>query len=124
MTFCIYLYSEPGKQYTFFAIIKSQLFKHASRQLSSFDNTCQSSFKLLILKQWIALINNQATYLVHVLATALKQSGKNVIFSMFSSRLESKFRAQIQTSRTQRQRIKGRVTLIYETDEVAIISLL
>lgn len=79
---------------------------------------------ILILKQWIALINNQATYLVHVLATALKQSGKNVIFSMFSSRLESKFRAQIQTSRTQRQRIKGRVTLIYETDEVAIISLL
>lgn len=67
---------------------------------------------------------NQATYLVPVLATALKQSGKNVIFSMFSSRLESKFRAQIQTSRTQRQRIKGRVTLIYETDEVAIISLL
>lgn len=43
---------------------------------------------------------NQGTYLVHVLATAVK----NVIVFMFSSRLRSKIRAQIQTSRPQRKR--------------------
>lgn len=43
---------------------------------------------------------NQATYFVHVLATAMK----NVIVFMFSSRLRSKIRAQIQTSRPQRKR--------------------
>lgn len=43
---------------------------------------------------------NQATYFVHVLATAMK----NVIVFMFSSRLGSKIRAQIQTSRPQRKR--------------------
>lgn len=48
---------------------------------------------------------NQAMYLVHVLATALKKQGvKNVIVFMFSSRLRSKIRAQIQTSRPQRKR--------------------
>lgn len=55
---------------------------------------------------------NQATYLFHMLTTALIQSVKNVIFSMFSvliskvnsGRLRSKISAQIQTSRTQRQR--------------------
>lgn len=43
---------------------------------------------------------NQETSLVHVLATAMK----NVIVFMFSSRLRSKIRAQIQTSRPQRKR--------------------
>lgn len=43
---------------------------------------------------------NQAMYLVHVLATGMK----NVIVFMFSSRLRSKIRAQIQTSRPQRKR--------------------
>lgn len=43
---------------------------------------------------------NQATSLVHVLATSMK----NVIAFMFSSRLRSKIRAQIQTSRPQRKR--------------------